>query len=92
MLSLSLDRNALSGRIPKLGDATKLQELDLSNLPKLTGAVPSELSGLSGLSHLDLAGSRGVTGTMPTALCDLDDLFFSCTDFLCGCYCQCPPS
>jgi Leucine-rich repeat (LRR) protein len=59
-----LSGNKLSGSIPDLSNLTKLQVLDLSNNSTLTGAIPTSLASLTGLTTLNLSGNQ-LTGAIP---------------------------
>jgi Leucine-rich repeat (LRR) protein len=71
---LILHGNKLSGTIPSgLALLPRLSYLQLSG-NKLTGSIPSVWDSLSPLTYLDLAGNRGITGTIPLALGNLQQL------------------
>ena len=92
-----LSGNLLTGTIPsQLGLAKYMRGLDLSDLPQLSGDVPSELDRLLNIEFFNISGSSGVTGTMAEPLCFLRaqglPIGFDCSDRLCGCDCLCPIS
>jgi hypothetical protein len=103
---LDLHNNGLSGRIPDgLWHFSELKMLQLSNIPMLTGLIPTDGPLLSGLRSLNLSGSPGIYGTIPDGWCVLQDpscsfltwwgetiscsLEFDCSAMLCGCDCPC---
>ncbi|KAL9254765.1 putative inactive leucine-rich repeat receptor-like protein [Drosera capensis] len=64
LVSLLLNKNSLTGEIPKeFGDLNQLQHLDMS-YNALTGTPPPELLSLPSLSYLNLA-SNMLSGSLP---------------------------
>ena len=90
---LTLGSNPIAGPVPsELGLMTALVELDLS-VTLLSGTIPQEMDALaqmntSSLSRVNISGT-GITGTIPDSLCQLEQLHFDCSTFLCGCDCEC---
>ncbi|KAK9666862.1 hypothetical protein RND81_14G216800 [Saponaria officinalis] len=77
MTSLKISNNDISGRIPpELGDATKLQYLDLSS-NRLFGGIPKELGSLKSLFYVSLSNNK-LTGIIPRELGYLSNL--ACLD------------
>ena len=75
LTTLLLDRNKLSGPIPKeLGNLSSLQELVLS-INQLSGPIPAELSRLHSLQALSLARNQ-LKGPIPKQLSQLQSLRF----------------
>ena len=72
--SLTLHRNLFSGFLPsELGLLTDLKNLDVAELPFLTGTIPGALSPLATeymLQNLNMTGNR-LTGIVPEDLCFL---------------------
>ena len=70
---LDLERNQLTGEIPKeLGNLSALKVFWLCN-NKLTGQIPKELGNLNALEKLDLSGNQ-LTGQIPKELGNLSAL------------------
>ena len=70
---LRLDRNELTGTIPKaLAQLKLLKYLDF-DVNELTGTIPEELAQLKNLQTLDLNFNK-LTGTIPEALAQLENL------------------
>jgi len=68
---MTLDGNSLQGSIPsEFGLLTMLTNLLLSNNAGLNDTIPSELGLLTVLASLELQGT-GVSGSMPSAICNL---------------------
>ena len=73
VITLKLDANELSGRIPpELGDLARLRTLDLGS-NDLSGWIPSELGTLVNLTSLDLHDNQ-LSGSVPPELGNLADL------------------
>ena len=52
----------------ELGFLTKLQGIDVSNNPAMTGTIPHELGDLPLLNHIDVT-KTSITGTVPEEMC-----------------------
>lgn len=75
-------------RLPsEIGLLTNLSKLIARNT-RMTGPLPVEIGRLTSFKELDLRDTE-LTGTVPLALCTTKELFFDCSDFLCGCDCPC---
>jgi M6 family metalloprotease-like protein len=73
LVSLELDRNALSGNIPhEIGNLTSLKTLSLS-FNALTGSIPNEIGNLTSLRSLNLL-SNTLTGNIPEEIGNLKNL------------------
>lgn len=93
---LDLSSNYLTGSLPSgeyFQNYVFLHLLFLDNNPQLTGAFPEELLTISSAYRLKLENT-GISGTIPSHLCRLEDrLEFRCEpDVICGCDCPCPDS
>jgi Leucine-rich repeat (LRR) protein len=81
--------NDLSSSIPsELGllKAAKIIALDVN---QLTGTVPVEIGQLAtSLNEINIT-MNNLSGQVPDDLCDLERLYFACSDTLCGCQCTC---
>lgn len=93
---LRLDSNLLTGHFPtEITHASSLNILHLSDNPELAGEVGDtngdnmlRFDSLSNLEELTLDNTL-ITGEIPGSMCDLRILEFTCSDKLCGCYCEC---
>ncbi|CAB9526873.1 Leucine Rich Repeat [Seminavis robusta] len=93
LAKLRAEDTDLSGTIPsELGILPRLIEIELRGNQGIGGSLPSELAQLnSTLVQLSIE-KTAITGTIPSALCNIQFLKFDCTETLCGCDCPCIPS
>ena len=90
VIDLQLDENSLTGSVPtELGGLSNLEVLYL-NSNSLEGSV-TDLNFVSQeLYLLNLEDNWLLTGEVPPVLCRLDELYFDCSNTLCGCMsCAC---
>lgn len=73
MLANSIANDVVGEIPPAMGELPYLQFLAFSNLPQLSGTIPSFLSKLTNLQHLDLS-LNNLTGPIPDFLSQLKDL------------------
>jgi Leucine rich repeat len=91
---LAVSGNKLVGPLSgAFGQLTPLEVLDVSS-NAMTGTLPVELEALSRLQELNVSNNPFLTGVIPSGLCTLELLAFTCEsspDFrkLCGCDCAC---
>lgn len=90
LLGLRLAHNNLSGELPsELGLLSSLEMIELGGNQLLNGPIPSEWSTLNAtLKTLGIKGT-GISGTIPSALCQVNRVKFDCSESLCGCQCPC---
>lgn len=80
LASLSFTANTLTGTIPStLGTLTNLQQLWLYD-NNFSGTIPSEIASLPLLKIFEVQGNLGLTGTMPTEICNNVQSFFGRLD------------
>ena len=85
-----LEFNYFNGTIPsELGDLPHLQELYL-NSNDLSGEVPDALELLAlNITIFDLSNNTLLWGEIAEDLCSIEELYFDCSEYLCGCNCSC---
>lgn len=84
---LMLHNNNFSGVIPsELGGLSNAVKLQL-NGNNLTGSVPADLEGLAWNGSIQVLNveDNHLSGTIPDALCTIDQVSFDCSNSLCGC-------
>jgi hypothetical protein len=74
LVGMDLHLNSLTGELPtELGLLTQLSYLDLGN-NEFNGTLPVEISNLQSLEFLDLGSNVLLSGTIPSAFADLNNL------------------
>ena len=89
VMSINLEENKLTSSIPMiLGSLESLEQLFLRE-NDLEGNIEDLFFESSSLIVLSLEENSKLTGTLPAPFCQLDAFGFTCSDRLCGCWCEC---